>query len=170
MFLRCNQVDMGIGEHQRKVRTILFFSVFRPWKRKIVWKPLVTGPETVPEEPSRWRHVHNFASGKTTCCDFARKRGRWSELWKTPQYGSGMDSSEIVRHCRNTLLSVSLNDSRKARGTDSAIIPCRYGYGSHAQTLCILFHQGNWWCQGWDKRSMNVDMVLTLTALFYSKL
>lgn len=33
-----------------------------------------------------------------------------------------MDPSEIVRHCRNTLLPVRFNDSRKARGTDSAII------------------------------------------------
>lgn len=63
------------------------------------------------------------------------KRGRWSEYRKSPQYGSGMDSSEIQYHCRKTLLSVSLNDSRNARGTDSTIIRCQREYGSHALTL-----------------------------------
>lgn len=33
-----------------------------------------------------------------------------------------MGTSENLHHCRNTLLTVSLNDSRKARGTDSTII------------------------------------------------
>lgn len=62
---------------------------------------------------------------------------------ETPQYGSGTASSEIQHHCRNTLLSVSLDDSIKARGTDSTIIRCQREYESHAWTLCILLHQGS---------------------------